>query len=197
MGPGALAVPQTTRPPRVERPGQKSDRAAEFSVFCRVGYCHQRSGEIMQIVRELRDYDGLSWQEIDEIVAREVEEKYKPEIAAELQKVKEEEEERLRLIRDPKTRDSVVPRDSLEKSVMRGEIAESENDALRKRVAALNQEADRLEAEARGEKKTTLPAGSARTFFSEIAAAFAAFFCFIGWKLGLCSRPGEKKEGAQ
>ncbi|MDR2667715.1 MAG: hypothetical protein LBB38_01565 [Puniceicoccales bacterium] len=31
-------------------------------------------------------------------------------------------------------------------------------------------------------------------FFAAMAAAVAAFFLFIGWKLGLCSKQAEKKE---
>jgi hypothetical protein len=189
----AIALPRDPNAtgPRVTHPGEKSDRAALLSIAVNVSICYGREHEVMQYARELHG-DGVSLQEIDEIIARDVNERIRPEIEMETKKEDADQWERIRMIKDPKTRSSIIPRNSLETSVMETELTEVI-------AAEAKERADLAEAELRGEKKKTVE--SHRSFFSKIAALFiaaaaaiAAFFCFIGWKLGLCSKPKSNGE---
>jgi hypothetical protein len=188
----------------------------------------ERARQIADRRRELID-GGLSVQEAGLAVWREVEEVINPEVEAEkLERLRmihdprtrdsieprgpiEEAamtEERVLLIRDPATRDSIVPRNERERDVMKTELMAAENARMAAENARVAEETARMAEETQrlvgmAEKKMTAGIGpaakSASGFFAKTwgaivaaAVAVATFFCFLGWRLGLCSRYGEK-----
>jgi hypothetical protein len=126
VDPNAVAIVSSGPGPQIEYPGEISDRVAALCVFGQLGICSRKAPEIMLRISELRA-DKLSWREVKEIIEREVREKFKPEADAEQKREEEEQQERLRMIENPATRDSIIPRNSLEESAMRLELAKEKN----------------------------------------------------------------------
>ncbi|MDR0679235.1 MAG: hypothetical protein LBF24_03245 [Puniceicoccales bacterium] len=187
VGPGALAIPGGKRP-RVEEPDLPSMRVLDLAFRTQIATYlvdryPERAQQLTNRYQELID-GGLSPQEAVAAALQEAEEVINPEVEAE--KV-----ERLRMIHDPRTRDSIAPRDTFEVIAMTEErvllirdpatrdsiVPRNDRERAEMKAALMEAKAARMEAKAarmeaetvRMEAKTTGMAAESDRMAAEAA----------------------------
>ncbi|MDR0340245.1 MAG: hypothetical protein LBH53_01635 [Puniceicoccales bacterium] len=164
VGPGALAVPQGKKP-RVEHPDLPPETVSRADLFAYASLYQERSQQIVDLFHGLMA-EGFTAQEAGDMAMKEVLEKIVPEAKAEREErlrlirnpetresivpracdvveMRAMEEERIRVIQDPRTRSSIVPRTELEREAMEIEL-------IKARGAAHKEHADKLLADVYG-----------------------------------------------
>ena len=145
--PNAVALPEeaTATGPIVEESDLLPLKIIGLGLRTYAALYPERAHEMAQKLNGLKK-EGLSDQEAGAAVVQYARDVIGPEVEAERARALAEQRERYRLIRDPKTRDSITLLDPAEQHIMEAELMKAENDAAEARIAERQENRRRMEA---------------------------------------------------